>query len=254
MIDLHTHILPGIDDGARDLEDALGMAELALESGVRTLVATPHSNQEGRFENYYSEGLEGLFGRLQRALRAEGLPLELLPGMEIFASDDLAEKIRRGDLIGLNRSRYYLVEFFFDESPGQIRYFLEQIFAAGGVPLIAHPERYFCVQEAPWRVYDWLELGCLTQVNKGSPLGRFGEGPAAAAEFLLEHDLVTCVASDAHRPYMRTTFMGDIQDYLSDQFGERVMRRLMLENPRRILQNEAVPPHGFLPERRPSYV
>lgn len=249
MIDLHTHILPGIDDGARFLDDSLGMAAIALEGGVHTLAATPHSNQVGRFENYYSHQLEELFQRVCRILSEEELPLEVVLGMEIFASGDLEKKIRQGDLISLNRSRYYLVEFEFDESPRQIRRFLEQIFATGGVPLIAHPERYFCVQDAPWLVYDWLQMGCLAQLNRGSLFGRFGRHSAAAAEFLLEHDLATCVASDAHRPYVRTTFMGDVRDYLAEQFGEDVMRRLTLDNPRRILRNEDVPPHGRLPER-----
>lgn len=249
MVDLHTHILPGVDDGSRGFEDSLGMAALALESGVRTMVATPHSNQMGRFENFYSEELTDLYHQLRQVLREEGLPLELLLGMEIFASEDLGEKIRRGDLISLNRSRYYLVEFDFDEDPIQIQRFLAQIFEAGGVPLIAHPERYFCVQDAPWLVYRWLRMGCFAQVNKGSLLGRFGDGPAAAAHFLLDYDLATCVASDAHRPYVRTPFMGEVQELLDERYGAATTWRLLHTNPYRILRNEEIPPHGRLPER-----
>lgn len=253
MIDLHTHILPGLDDGSQDMEDSLEMCALALEGGVDTIVATPHSNQLGRFENFHSEQLEQRFSLLKQAIAAEQLPVQLYLGMEIFASDDLEEKIHEGALISLNHSRYYLIEFPFDASPWQIGEELEQVFAAGGIPLIAHPERYFCVQEQPALVYHWLQLGCLTQVNKGSPLGRFGRHAARTADFLLINRLATCVASDAHSPYVRTTFMGDIQDYLYDHFGEAEMLRLTRENPYRILHDKPVPQHGSLPERRRGF-
>lgn len=250
MIDLHTHILPGLDDGSENLSDSLEMAELALEGGVDTLIATPHSNQVGRFENYASQELEQVFQQFQRALVREQLPLKVYLGMEIFASEDMEEKIRQGKLIGLNRSRYYLVEFSFDEEPGIIGDCLEQIFAAGGVPLIAHPERYFCVQDYPVLVYEWLKMGCFAQINKGSMFGRFGRHAAQAAKVLLQNHLVTCVASDAHSPYMRTTYMGDARAYLSDQFGDDEMHRLMVENPGRILRNAEIPAHGRLPEKK----
>ena len=253
MIDLHTHILPGLDDGSQDMEDSLEMCALALEGGVDTIVATPHSNQLGRFENFHSEQLEQRFSLLKQAIAAEQLPVQLYLGMEIFASDDLEEKIHEGALISLNHSRYYLIEFPFDASPWQIGEELEQVFAAGGIPLIAHPERYFCVQEQPALVYQWLQLGCLTQVNKGSPLERFGRHAARTADFLLTNRLATCVASDAHSPYVRTTFMGDIQDYLYDRFGEAEMLRLTRENPYRILHDKPVPQHGSLPERRRGF-
>lgn len=253
MIDLHTHILPGIDDGSQDIEDSLQMCALALDSGVHTIVATPHSNQLGRFENFHSEQLEQQFSLLKQAITEEQLPIHLYLGMEIFTSDDLTEKIRDGMLIGLNHSRYYLIEFPFDAPPWQIGDDLEQIFAAGGIPLIAHPERYFCVQKHPALVYQWLQLGCLTQINKGSPLGRFGKYAAYTAEVLLANQWVTCVASDAHSPYIRTTFMTDIQEYLYDQLGESEMARLTYENPYRILHDRPVPHHGSLPERKQGF-
>ena len=253
MVDLHTHILPGLDDGAEDLDDSLKLAELAMAGGVNMLVATPHSNQDGEFENYASRALEEVFQWFQRALAKAQLPLNTYLGMEIFASEDLAEKIRLGKLISLNRSRYYLVEFAFDEEPSMIRHYLAQIFAAGGVPLIAHPERYFCVQDYPALVYQWLRMGCFTQINKGSLFGRFGRHSAQAAEVLLQNQLVTCVASDAHSPHMRTTYLKDAREYLIEQFGEDEMHRLMVENPGRIVRNWNIPEHGRSPEQNRQY-
>lgn len=250
MIDLHTHILPGIDDGSPTMEASMAMAELAVEGGVEAIVATPHSNQMGRFENFYSTALTDLYQSLKTELAEEDLPLKLYLGMEIFASPDMGERIRRGELISLNRSRYYLVEFAFDETPERIGDYLEEILRVRGVPLIAHPERYYCVQDDPGLVYDWLKLGCCAQINKGSLFGKFGRSAARTASELLKNDLVTCVASDAHSPYARTTYMADARDYLEETFGPERMNRLTNENPWRILSNLSIPRHGRAPERR----
>ncbi len=252
MIDLHTHILPGLDDGSPDFESSLKMADLAAKGGTRYLVATPHSNQIGRFENFYSPELRQLFLDLKAAIRTAHIPLELLFGMEIFAGDDLEEKIHSGKLVSINQSRYYLVEFYFDENPERIRRYLNSIFHAGGVPLIAHPERYYCVQENPALLYEWLQMGCLSQINKGSLFGKFGEAAEEAAKELLRYGLVTCMASDAHRPYWRTPYMADSRDWLAGHLSESAARLLTWDNPQRILNNRPVPQHGY-PPREANY-
>ena len=247
MIDIHTHILPGVDDGSPHMEDSLQMAAMAASSGSRALIATPHSNQEGRFENFYSEELEREFAALQEEIRLAGIPIAVYPGMEIFASGDIGEKITGGRLIGLNFSRYYLVEFYFDETPAVIKHCTDEIFAAGGIPLIAHPERYFCVQDRPELVYDWLQQGCLAQINKGSLFGRFGESARRAAETLLFNGLVTCIGSDAHSPFRRTTHVAELLDYLYDTLGEDITQLITEENPARILGNRPIPVRGRYP-------
>lgn len=250
MVDLHAHILPGLDDGAQDMEDSLGLAQLALEGGVDTLVATPHSNQEGRFENYDTPQLREVYRRLQEELKKEKLPLTLLLGMEIYASEDIKEKIENGALIGLNQTDYYLVEFPFACDPDRIGTCLEDVLDCGKIPLIAHPERYFCVQEYPGLVYEWLRMGCLSQVNKGSLFGKFGRHAHDAVQVLLKNQLVTCVASDAHSPYMRTTYMADAREYLEERYGDDAAYRLLTQNPKAILRGEKIPPHGRLPARK----
>lgn len=250
MVDLHTHILPKLDDGADSLEEALEMLELAIESGVDTIVATPHSNQRGRFENYNTEYFVGAYESFCRKVKKAELPIKILPGMEIFAAENIGFAIERGMLIGLNHSNYYLVEFPFDAEIWWIGERLEQILDKGKIPLIAHPERYSGVQEYPAVVWEWLQIGCYTQINKGSVLGKFGRRVQYAAENLLRNDLVTCVASDAHSPYMRTTYLGDIRKYLNDWLGESWTYRLLEKNPRRIINCEKIPKHGNMPEKR----
>lgn len=249
MTDIHTHILPGLDDGAAEMEDSLELAEMALEGGTRYLIATPHSNQMGRFENFYSSALERSFQRFRRTLEEEDIPLKTYLGMEIYATDDMEEKIRDGALISLNESRYYLVEFGFEDEPEDIFDGLEQILAADGVPVVAHPERYTCVHREPELAYEWLRMGCLTQVNKSSLLGRFGRRAGMASRFLLDNGWITCLASDAHSPSWRTTDMSDAGEFLVQRYGEELMRKLMVENPERILRDRSIERHGRAPQR-----
>lgn len=252
MVDLHTHILPGLDDGSPDLEESLAMAELAVEGGVHTLAATPHSNQRGRFENYNSVRLRRILEEFQRIVADRDLPLRILPGMEIFCTEEISHFIEAGLLIGLNHSDYYLIEFPFDAEPGWMGDRLEEVLDLGKIPLIAHPERYFCVQDYPMFVFEWLQMGCRTQANKGSFFGRFGRHAERTVHLLADFDLLSCVASDAHSSRTRTTYMEDIRDYLSGRLGMDA-RRLLEENPNRIIQNRSVPLHGRPMDGRVRY-
>lgn len=256
MIDIHCHILPDVDDGSQTMEDSLLMAEMAARSGVDVIVATPHSNQRGRFENYESEELQQRFLELQREVEHEGIPVKLVRGTEIFASPDLPELIQSGEVISLNGSRYYLMEFAFDEAPWQIKETLEDLLSIGKVPVIAHPERYYCVQDEPNYLYEWRMMGALAQLNKGSVFGRFGSRTARAAERILRHCLVNCVASDAHGPFRRTTDLEEIDEYLMDHFPMEYRDLLLEINPERIITNRRMaegPPPMPVEERRRRY-
>ena len=250
MIDLHTHILPGVDDGSGSMEESLTMAEMASYAGTEILVATPHSNQIGRFENYYNRGLADRFKHLEESVKAEDIPLIMVRGMEIFATDDMRERIQRGELISLNASDYYLVEFPFGAAPEWIQARLMDIISLGKIPLIAHPERYYCAQDQPEYIYHWLTMGCLTQMNKGSMFGRFGKHAQELADLMLRYRLVTVISSDAHSPIQRTPHMGEAWDYVADKIGMNWAFRLFERNGERILRNERVPRHWHRPGRQ----
>lgn len=245
MIDIHTHILPGIDDGSDCMESSLEMAELAVESGVSVIVTTPHCNMEGAFENYNSPQLTKLYDRLNGVLKEEGINLQLLRGMEIYGTEDVVAKMEEGLLIPLNDSRYYLMEFNFGEDPGWIGDILEDVLNSKRIPVIAHPERYYCIQDNPMILYEWMSLGCLSQLNRGSVFGSFGRHAKKTADILLEHELVTCIASDAHSPYQRTTYMADIYEYVADEYGRKYANRLLVENPDRIIKNQSFSTEGL---------
>lgn len=235
MIDIHTHVLPGVDDGAQTMEDSLELLAQAADSGVRTLVATPHCNIPDEFDNYAGPELESLFQRLDRAREEAGIPLRLCRGMEVFATEELPELLRDGRVWTLNGTRYFLMEFAFSEDPDFCRRILRRCAREGFSPIIAHPERYFFVQEDPDIAFEWCISGYGLQLNKGSILGRFGPETRRCAQLLLEHGLAACVASDAHAPFQRSTHMGEIFEYLIEEYGTDYCRLLLEENPSRIL-------------------
>ena len=145
MIDIHAHILPGMDDGAEDLRDTLEMARMAVESGISVMVATPHCNIPGVYDNYFDQKFEGIYHRVCNALEAEEIPLQLLLGMEVFATPDLPQMLEEGKLLPINGGRYLLVEFPFEEDLDYVEEILAAVLDAGLLPVIAHAERYECI-------------------------------------------------------------------------------------------------------------
>lgn len=240
MIDIHTHILPGLDDGADDFEEACIMAEMAVRSGVTALIATPHSNDMYGFLNEESIHLKTKYKKFCQILKEEQIPLEVYRGMEIWASSDISEKIETGRLLTLNQSKYVLIEFSFIEQPWWFETIIHEMTKYGLVPVIAHPERYESVQENPNLVYDWYLAGACTQMNKGSLLGRFGRKAAYTAEKLLKHQLYSFIASDAHHYDMRTTDMNEIVGYLKKYYDEAYWIELLEKNPLELLKNREI--------------
>ena len=240
MIDIHTHILPGVDDGANSLEEAYEMALMAARSGVTALAATPHSNQLMGFPEEELKKQKAAFRQLQQLLNRENIPLQLFQGMEIWSSVDMTEKIKAGKLITLNHTPYVLIEFAFNEEPWWIEAIIEELKGIGLIPVIAHPERYFCVQDDPQLLYEWKKQGALAQMNKGSILGRFGREIERTAEILLKNRLFTCIASDAHHAYIRTTDMKELQYYLQRHFSLKEQERILELNPAAILRGVAI--------------
>lgn len=235
MIDLHIHILPGADDGAHDLEEAAKMARIAADSGVKCLTMTPHCNIPELYDNYLSRELVSKFAEFKRIIKEMGIPIQLLCGMEVFATPELPELLSKKKILTLNGTRYFLAEFAFDEDPGFCENILETCSGMGYVPVIAHPERYYAVQDYPEIAAGWFQKGYAIQINKGSVLGRFGQSVQYAADELLRRGMVTCVASDAHSAWQRTPDMKEIREFLTDEYGKNYAGMLLSENPRRIL-------------------
>lgn len=240
MIDLHIHILPGLDDGAESWEDALEMAEIAVESRTECLAATIHSNLPGNHPPGLKDSYLMRLSRFRMLLQAENIPLSVCPGMEIFVREGFLEKLKAGELLTLNGTHYPLLEFDMAAPAFEIYQALDHVLEAGFLPVIAHPERYRCIQRVPAHVYEWYRMGAVIQLNKGSILGSFGGKVRRTADTLLRHRLAAVVASDAHSSVVRTPRMKELWEYLADRFGQECPRLLLEENPGRILRGERV--------------
>ncbi len=234
MIDIHTHILPGVDDGSPRTAESLEMLRLAAASGVETVIATPHSNLPGVYANYNGEWLQASFDRLIRRAEEEEIPVRILRGMEVYATEDLPQLLEAGRVLTLNDSRYVLMEFDFHEQANWCTRMLESVLEAGYTPIVAHPERYYAVWQEPWCVYPWLEMGAHVQLTRGSILGKFGREAKRAADYLLQHNLVACIASDAHGSRNRIPEMDDILRYITAKYSPEYADMLLTENPAKI--------------------
>lgn len=236
MIDLHSHILPELDDGSQSLQESLAMARMAVDSGVTAMAATPHCTDARAREVYAA------WKQLRQALKENRIPLKVFPGMEIFGTEDTLRLLQEGKLFTLNGSRYPLIEFSFHSGGERETRILRSLCKAGLRPIVAHPERYSYVQYDPEILNRWYRMGCLMQVNRGSLLGRFGIRAQEMAAELVERNFAAVVASDAHSPHMRTPWMEDVRKFLSREFSPECARTLLLENPGRILKDDPLPP------------
>lgn len=236
--DLHTHILPGVDDGAQDLMQAQNMLLNAAASDVSTVVVTPHCGIIGPNSNLLTPELKSRFTALQEA--AADIPVKLLLGAEVRITDQTIPLLQEGLLPTINGSRYLLTEFPADFPEMLFPRVLEQLLSNGVVPLVAHPERYEAICKNPMAVAQWVNMGCHIQLTGGSITGKFGSVVRRACETLLDRGLVCCVASDAHDLYRRSNFLADVYDHLSTYYSKQCANILMTENPRAICNNQKI--------------
>lgn len=241
MVDIHAHVAPALDDGSDSIEESLLMLRRAAESGTKSLVVTPHylNRSQCRF-NVEKSDIESAFSLLLKEKEKAEIPIELYLGAEHFGVTDIERFAERGELVPINNSRYLLVEFDFDDDIHRARFVLSSLVNSGFVPIIAHPERYSFLRENPSEAYSFLEKGCLFQVNKGSPLGRYGPAARRISTWLLENRLVHFVASDCHSPYQRTPDMSGAHEMLTYRFGRDYTDRIFISNGLKVLRNEPV--------------
>ncbi len=237
MIDIHTHILPGVDDGAKTMKEALQMARMEVTEGVDTLILTPHCNVGYYYENYYDDRMESFYDDFDYIIKEQQLPINVLPGMEVYATLDLPELLTQKKLITLNHSRYLLMEFGFDIDEECSTFLLEEILNLGYHPIIAHPERYPIIQRYPELAGEWVEMGCALQVNKDSILGSFGSRVKESAIMLLEQLLVAFVASDCHGMSRRKPGLFDAYHWIEHHFSAAYAELLLIDNPKRVLHD-----------------
>lgn len=255
MVDLHSHILPGTDDGAATFEDAVEMCRQAAADGTDTMVATPH-----RFDGVHdNEPASVLRERLAELQRAVGDALRLVLGCELHFTHDVAERLcDTREAISINDGPYVLVEFPPSALPVGCENAIYKISSGGFIPVIAHPERNRTVQERPERFYNLAELGLFGQIDTASLLGKFGKEAEATARLLLECHLGHALASDSHSPRRRRPGLSAARAVARDLVGEEAAAALVDANPRAMVEGHALPyaPDPVVPraKRRRWYI
>ncbi len=239
MHDLHAHILPGLDDGARTPEEALAMAAEAAGSGTTVMVATPHMKDVNELSS--PAAAADLCSRVSGRLGGMGIPLTLVMGMENHAVPELGAMFRDGRALPIGKTRYALIEMPFFGHPEHLEPTLSEVLALGITPVLAHPERIETVQRRPQLLVRLVESGMLSQVTAGSLLGHFGAGVRRFTEDLVRGGLAHLIASDCHRPDgPRSPHLGPGLAAAAALVGRSAAERMVNEVPRAIVEDRAI--------------
>jgi protein-tyrosine phosphatase len=239
--DLHCHILPDWDDGPRNWDETLALARAAFDSGIRQILVTPHVGRKLRgIEEKPSDSIVEAARELEEKLRAEGVEISLVPAAELtMDSEDLAARLKAEPNLTIGGQGYYaLIESTFNRWPAYAERFLQDVFFAGITPIIAHPERYAEVQRDPMILRAAFEKGALMQITARSLLGEDDRRVKACALALLKANMVSIIASDAHNA--RAVFPEAVVETIVKTVGESAARRILIENPRKILAGDPV--------------
>ncbi|MFV0560032.1 MAG: tyrosine-protein phosphatase [Enterococcus sp.] len=224
MMDLHCHILPGIDDGAKNLNESLAMAKKAVDQGITHILCTPHHNQ--RFQNPKADVLEAV-PKLQAELDQRKIPLTLFEGQEVRIHSDLLREIAADRILFTDvEDTYLLIEFPTREIPVYAEQLLYQLRKQGKVPIIVHPERNFGFQESPNRLLSFLNMGCLAQLTAPSVVGIYGKTTQKLSHQMLANGMVQMIASDAHARNKRDFYLKEAYAYVRKHFGEEKLTEM----------------------------
>lgn len=237
MFDVHYHLLFGVDDGPKTIDDSVALAEASVAEGVTHIVATPHANLRYPFQAEINrERLEAIQNRFEGRLT-------LALGCDFHLSyDNIADLERQPSRYTVNGKQYLLVELAEAVIPRSLTDVLFRLRSDGIVPVITHPERNLVLAAHPQQLDEWIRIGCLLQVTAGSLCGDFGRKAESMALDLVRRNLVHLVASDAHAMSWRPPSMRRAYDLLHRQFGQAAADRLCLYNPRAIFLGDQLPP------------
>jgi protein-tyrosine phosphatase len=237
MIDIHLHILPGLDDGAQDMDEALDMCRIAVADGVHTIVASPHC-RNGLYDNDEHTIMPAV-GALREALRKEGISLTVIPSVEMHITTDIFTFFAKNARLLLG-GRYILLELPHQSIPPHTREFIFTMRLKGYVPIITHPERNTIIQSNPDMLRPWVDGGAIMQVTAMSLIGGFGPEIRDVAVRLVESGLVHCIATDAHSSSRRKPLLSEARKMLESMLGSERADDMVNAIPAMILRGEPI--------------
>jgi len=237
-VDIHNHILPGVDDGAKDWKMSEKMLKMAYEEGIRKMIITPHYHK--RFKKVPAEELMCELKKLQEIARKIDKSFELYLGNELYYSYDAIEWIKQGFFQTMAGSKYILVEFSPSIDFLEMRQGLQRMQMNGYSPILAHIERYSCLHKEFDRVRELYNLGIYLQVNAGSIMGDFGFGIKQFLKKLLQQEYIHFVATDAHDLYKRPPEIAKCARYLRKKYDTDYIKQILCDNPMKVINNDYI--------------
>lgn len=238
MIDMHSHLLPNIDDGAKDMEIALDMLETAINTGTKGIAVTPHVIDGEWLPSW--DKIVAKTETLRRAAKKAGLDIAIYPGGEVAMHLDILELIACPGSYCINGGQYLLVELPAAEIPLFTDQFLFTLQTRGIKPIIAHPERHPQTAKNPDILAGWINKGILVQMNGPSLTGRMGERTMHTAELLLLNDMVHCIGSDAHSNRGRSPNLSSAGEKIISMVGQEKANEILIVNPAKIINGQDV--------------
>jgi protein-tyrosine phosphatase len=239
MIDIHLHILPGVDDGPETMEQTLTLARALVQEGVHAAIATPHYNDE--FPQRSAAEIQGRIYDVQQMLDRSDIPLRLFPGHEALIKPGLVEDIQAGRIATLNGSRYLLLELWNSTWLPETERVIFELRALGIIPVLAHVERYRAIQRDPSRLNTLFQQGVLSQLTASSLVGMQGKTTKHCAEQLLKKGLIHYIASDAHGMHRRPPGIASGVQAASRLLGRERVYQMVEVWPAAILNHLAPP-------------
>ncbi len=251
MIDIHSHILSAVDDGAKDHIETIKMAKAAVENGITKIIATPH-HQNGVYNNDGTKIIK-LVLELNEILQRESISLEVLPGQESQFYVGYVDDLILGKILPLNNSYYIFVEFPYNEIPRYAEKLLFDISSLGYIPIIPHPERNSAIRENPNKLYQLVKHGALTQITSGSLLGHFGKEVENFSYKILKANLTHFVATDAHSASGKRGFnLREAYKMIETRLGKEMVSYLQ-DNAEKLVKNTIIytePPEKISERKR----
>lgn len=239
MIDIHSHILYGVDDGSKSLDMSLKMAEIYIENGVKEVIATPHYIEHSKMDSKYEKN-KMVLNELNEELNKKSLDLKIHLGNEIYLSNNIIDLIKTRKIFSLNGTRYLLIELPMGKLPKYTKNILYELILLGYRPIIAHPERNLEIIENPNILYDFIKYGVLTQLNIGSVEGAYGRKVRKVSKKLLRNNMIHFLGTDAHSHRKRSPNIKKGKVIIKRIVGSEKFREISELNPRKLIRNEEV--------------
>lgn len=235
IVDIHSHILPGIDDGARSFKESIEILDLMKNKGITDIVCTPHYMKSTKYNQNNKEKIE-LFHQLKQ--QYQGINLYL--GNEVYIDEDICELLKKEEILTINNSAYLLIELPMNSKIKDLDSIFYDLMRKGIIPLIAHPERYSYVQEDITYLDEYINMGVLFQGNYESLFGKYGKSSEKTLKKLLKKNYITCLGSDIHRFDHENHTEKLYKKLLRIVKNEKKVKELVFENAMKILENKEI--------------